>query len=32
MFFAVLVNTNNDATLEELRHQLEQKTGVRIGR
>ena len=27
-----LVETNNDATLEELRHQLTQKTGVVIGR
>ena len=27
-----LVETNNDATLEELRHQLAQKTGVVIGR
>lgn len=27
-----LVEENNDATLEELRERLEQKTGVRIGR
>lgn len=27
-----LVNSNNDATLEELRHQLALKTGVLIGR
>ncbi|KGF72000.1 transcriptional regulator, partial [Neosynechococcus sphagnicola sy1] len=27
-----LVEANNDATLEELRDQLEQATGVRIGR
>lgn len=27
-----LVEENNDATLEELRDRLEQKTGVRIGR
>jgi putative transposase len=27
-----LVEENNDATLEELRYQLEQKTGVLIGR
>jgi transposase len=27
-----LVNANNDATLEELRHQLAQKTGILIGR
>ena len=27
-----LVNTNNDATLEELRHQLASATGVVIGR
>ena len=27
-----LVNSNNDATLEELRHQLASKTGVLIGR
>lgn len=27
-----LVNTNNDATLQELRYQLAKKTGVLIGR
>ncbi|MBD1942612.1 hypothetical protein H6F50_09630 [Coleofasciculus sp. FACHB-712] len=27
-----LVEANNDATLDELRYQLEQKTGVLIGR
>lgn len=27
-----IVNTNNDSTLEELRHQLAEKTGVLIGR
>jgi transposase len=26
------VEANNDATLDELRHQLEQQTGVLIGR
>lgn len=29
---AQLVETNNDATLEELRYQLEQKTGVLVSR
>jgi putative transposase len=29
---ADLVEANNDATLDELRHELEQKTGVLIGR
>jgi len=27
-----IVEANNDATLDELRYQLEQKTGVLIGR
>ncbi len=27
-----LVEANNDATLDELRYQLEQKTGVQLGR
>jgi transposase len=30
--FQQIVEANNDATLDELRYQLEQQTGVLIGR